>query len=117
MYNVSFVVYVETGSGRSKKEAKHNTARAMLRSMEVVAPHELFELGDAPPVPAIESGESISVEAPDGESGANPVGILQELCMKMKYPPPTYEVSKVQWRVRRPGVSFMHAVFKDIILL
>ena len=60
--------------------------------MEVVAPHELFEIGESSMLPAIESGEAMSIEAPDGESGGNPVGILQELCMKMKYPPPTYEV-------------------------
>jgi len=86
-------LYEETGSGRSKKEAKHNTARAMLRSMEVVAPHELFEMEDKDTTSAIlalEEGPDQSRAADDSDS--NPVGILQELCMKMKYPPPIYEV-------------------------
>ena len=29
----------------------------------------------------------------DNDMGGNPVGILQELCMKMKQPPPNYDVS------------------------
>lgn len=28
----------------------------------------------------------------DSDLGGNPVGLLQELCMKMKFPPPNYDV-------------------------
>lgn len=84
--------FLETGSGRSKKEAKHNAARAMLRSMEVVAPHELFEMEDSS-IPAIEAG--IEIRSADADGEGNPVGILQELCMKLKYPPPVYEVANL----------------------
>jgi len=46
-------------------------------------------------------GEIPSIDTEDARAGVdsdpntNPVGLLQELCMKMKLPPPTYMVSNL----------------------
>ncbi|ODN02647.1 RISC-loading complex subunit TARBP2 [Orchesella cincta] len=80
-------VLQETGTGRSKKEAKHNTARAMLRAMGL-GPQDVF--AGPPGQPGIDP-EEVRL-GNDADLGGNPVGVLQELCMKMKFPPPTYEV-------------------------
>ncbi len=87
------VIFLETGTGRSKKEAKHNTALSMLVSMGLLS-------SDTQPM-----DHRHDHEVPDGDElrggglesdvgGTNPVGLLQELCMKMKHPPPTYEVAQ-----------------------
>lgn len=84
------LILKETASGRSKKEAKHNTARGMLRAMREIS-GDIVGLDDMER--ANEAYEEPRVSGAEPDFGGNPVGVLQELCMKMKYPPPTYDVS------------------------
>lgn len=59
----------------------------MLRAMGI-GPQDVFGGGQGQP--GMDPDEmKIGNEA---DLGGNPVGVLQELCMKMKFPPPTYEV-------------------------
>jgi len=67
----------------------------MLRSIGVVAAHELFEMEEPPPILAIEGPDEQHGNGIEAEGDGNPVGILQELCMKLKYPPPTYDVKDI----------------------
>jgi RISC-loading complex subunit TARBP2 len=79
---------IEIGCGKSKKEAKHNTAVAILKAMNI-STKELFGecYGEVDPV---EMEDTRAGGSDSGDPSGNPVGLLQELCMKMKLPPPTY---------------------------
>ncbi|KAL1461381.1 hypothetical protein WDU94_013283 [Cyamophila willieti] len=69
-------LYVAIGSGKSKKEAKHNAAKSVLdqligRDEKIICQKEnLFK------------------------TEPNPVGQLQEACMTRKWPPPVYETEE-----------------------
>jgi len=81
--------FEQTGTGRSKKEAKHNTALSMLVSMEIL-PSGTTSVDGEDDTTVAEVDDSRG--GMDSDLAGNPVGLLQELCMKMKHPPPTYEV-------------------------
>lgn len=62
----------------------------MLRAMGL-GPQDVFAGSGPNQQPGLDSDE-IRIGSTDADLGGNPVGVLQELCMKMKFPPPTYEV-------------------------
>ena len=71
-----------TGSGSSKKQAKHAAARAMLDKLDGRVP---AQDGQTPPPPVADTANG--PQAP-----GNTVGALQELCVKHGYPMPTYDL-------------------------
>lgn len=81
-YRVSFndkdVPFTAMGAGRSKKEAKHAAAKALIEKMagtSVMDP------------PQLQNGTNDNDEKVMG----NPIGLLQEMCMARRWPPPMYE--------------------------
>lgn len=81
-YRVSFNDKEAFGCGPSKKQAKHNCAKA------------LIALLTGQPLPAEDgetNGSNANNENDDEKVAGNPIGQLQELCMGRKWPPPTYE--------------------------
>jgi len=73
-----------TGTGSSKKQAKHAAARAMLDKLDGRVPAQ--------------DGQQLlpPVQDPNGsQAPGNTVGSLQELCVKHGYPMPTYAMGPV----------------------
>jgi len=75
-----------TGSGSSKKAAKHAAARAMLDKLDGRVPAQDGQT----PLPPVQDTNSNGPQAP-----GNTVGALQELCVKHGYPMPTYDLGTV----------------------
>merc|ERR1719471_544654 len=71
-----------TGSGSSKKQAKHAAARAMLDKLDGRVPAQDGQT----PLPPVQD----STNGP--QAPGNTVGALQELCVKHGYPMPTYDL-------------------------
>lgn len=117
-YRVSFndkegeVPFTAMGAGRSKKEAKHAAAKALIDKITGVISTD---------PPAISNGTSSELvlffdffcnffnnfffvdrtSAPGNNNtsfedkvNGNPIGLLQEMCMSRRWPPPTYETGK-----------------------
>ena len=72
-----------TGSGSSKKQAKHAAARAMLDKLDGRVPAQDGQT----PLPPVQD----STNGP--QAPGNTVGALQELCVKHGYPMPTYDLA------------------------
>ncbi|XP_055548279.1 interferon-inducible double-stranded RNA-dependent protein kinase activator A homolog isoform X2 [Wyeomyia smithii] len=82
-YRVSYQDKDAMGTGKSKKEAKHAAAKALIDKLTGIS------LSDPPA-----GGLSVKTEQiGDGEDEptGNPIGWLQEMCMARRWPPPTYE--------------------------
>lgn len=82
-YRVSYQDKDAMGTGKSKKEAKHAAAKALIDKLA----------GNAFGVTTT-GGVAVKAEAgTDGEDepSGNPIGWLQEMCMARRWPPPTYE--------------------------
>ncbi|XP_037909766.1 interferon-inducible double-stranded RNA-dependent protein kinase activator A homolog isoform X2 [Hermetia illucens] len=95
-YRVSFndkdVPFTAMGAGRSKKEAKHAAAKALIDKMTgvVVPDHSSGNMTQT--VSANGDGESTPIGGNNyDEVLGNPIGLLQEMCMARRWPPPTYE--------------------------
>lgn len=97
-YRVSFndkeVPFTAMGAGRSKKEAKHSAARALIDKLTGVQLPE----SQANDVDANSNcGGGGGGGGGDSKGGytekvmGNPIGWLQEMCMSRRWPPPTYE--------------------------
>ena len=78
-----------TGCGQSKKKAKHSAAKSILDKL-IGAQNSGKAPAGQPTIPDL----ATEVLSPydDGIQG-NPVGLLQELCMSRRWPPPTYDLS------------------------
>ncbi|XP_023298829.1 interferon-inducible double-stranded RNA-dependent protein kinase activator A homolog isoform X2 [Lucilia cuprina] len=97
-YRVSFndkdVPFTAMGAGRSKKEAKHSAARALIDKLTGV---QLPEPQTSPAGSNAAAGMDGNANAAgSGGDGAdkivgNPIGWLQEMCMSRRWPPPNYE--------------------------
>ncbi|XP_076671285.1 protein Loquacious-like isoform X4 [Andrena cerasifolii] len=89
-YRVTVADIVAMGTGKSKKEAKHAAARAVL--------DKLCRLNsDAPDSPLannIPDSENLQELPGYGEEKiiTNPIGALQEMCMSRHWPPPKYSM-------------------------
>lgn len=85
------------GVGRSKKEAKHAAAKALIDKLTGLNLSE-SHYQQAQPSSAT-NGSSTGATNMDLSSGGfdeknsmgNPIGVLQELLMSRHWPPPTYE--------------------------
>ncbi|XP_049778534.1 RISC-loading complex subunit tarbp2 isoform X1 [Schistocerca cancellata] len=89
-YRVTVGDVVAMGTGRSKKEAKHSAAKALLDKMMVTA-----NSGDDGVVVNSENISEVKTEilSPyDNKIPGNPIGSLQEMCMSRRWPPPNYEM-------------------------
>ncbi|XP_061390227.1 interferon-inducible double-stranded RNA-dependent protein kinase activator A homolog isoform X2 [Musca vetustissima] len=106
-YRVSFndkdVPFTAMGAGRSKKEAKHSAARALIDKLTGV------QLPETQHTTTTTTASSTNATAGGGGSGVdgnanvsaggdaadkivgNPIGWLQEMCMSRRWPPPNYE--------------------------
>lgn len=75
------------GAGRSKKEAKHAAAKALIDKMSgnLTGDSQNNLILNAPNA----STEEAIANGDDNATG-NPIGLLQELCMSKHWPPPTY---------------------------
>lgn len=82
------------GIGRSKKEAKHAAAKALIDKLTGMNISDQFYQqkgsfngngsGTTPP--------NSNTSFDDKNQMGNPIGVLQELCMQKHWPPPQYEV-------------------------
>ncbi|XP_052851417.1 interferon-inducible double-stranded RNA-dependent protein kinase activator A homolog isoform X2 [Drosophila gunungcola] len=91
--------FTAMGAGRSKKEAKHAAARALI---DKLIGAQLPESPSSSAGPSV-SGLTVAGSGGDGNANAtgggdagdkivgNPIGWLQELCMQRRWPPPSYE--------------------------
>jgi len=88
-YRVTVGEFVATGCGQSKKKAKHCAAKSILDKL-IGAQNSGKAPAGQPTIPDL----ATEVLSPydDGIQG-NPVGLLQELCMSRRWPPPTYDLS------------------------
>ena len=91
-----------TGSGSSKKQAKHAAARAMLDKLDGRVP---AQDGQTPLPPVTDNGNG--PQAP-----GNTVGALQELCVKQGYPMPTYDLGAVGGQPHQRNFSILCCVGK-----
>ena len=113
-YRVSVGEFVATGSGQSKKKAKHSAAKAVLERIRhaqktgkvssIMTTLPMIDSSTESPSSATAVAIRGKVELPDLNSAdilspyddgidGNPVGELQELCMNRRMQPPVYEVS------------------------
>lgn len=88
-YRVTVGEFVATGCGQSKKKAKHCAAKSILDKL-IGAQNSGKAAADQPTIPDLAT--EILSPYDDGIQG-NPVGLLQELCMSRRWPPPTYDLS------------------------
>ncbi|XP_013106419.1 interferon-inducible double-stranded RNA-dependent protein kinase activator A homolog isoform X3 [Stomoxys calcitrans] len=97
-YRVSFndkeVPFTAMGAGRSKKEAKHSAARALIDKLTGVQLPETQNTNTsaASATAGVDNNANTtgSGDAADKIVG-NPIGWLQEMCMSRRWPPPSYE--------------------------
>ncbi|XP_026842958.1 interferon-inducible double-stranded RNA-dependent protein kinase activator A homolog isoform X3 [Drosophila persimilis] len=87
--------FTAMGAGRSKKEAKHAAARALIDKLMGAqlpeAASSATATSAADPTAAGSGGDcNTAVGDPDDKIVGNPIGLLQELCMQRRWPPPTY---------------------------
>ncbi|XP_011500654.1 PREDICTED: interferon-inducible double-stranded RNA-dependent protein kinase activator A homolog [Ceratosolen solmsi marchali] len=80
-YRVTVADVVAMGTGKSKKEAKHNAAKSVLDKL-IAVNNENTE------APVQNSTPDYSEE----KVVSNPIGSLQELCMSYHWPPPKYSM-------------------------
>jgi len=91
-----------TGTGSSKKQAKHAAARAMLDKLDGRVP---AQDGQAPLPP-------VTDQANGPDAPGNTVGMLQELCVKQGYPMPTYDLGAVGGQPHQRNFSIVCVVGK-----
>ncbi|XP_032517232.1 interferon-inducible double-stranded RNA-dependent protein kinase activator A homolog isoform X2 [Danaus plexippus] len=82
-YRVTVADLVALGTGRSKKEAKHSAAKALLDKLTGATPADQPTNGTVPETSTV-------VSSFEDKLMGNPVGWLQELCMSRFWPPPSY---------------------------
>ncbi|XP_018783263.1 PREDICTED: interferon-inducible double-stranded RNA-dependent protein kinase activator A homolog isoform X2 [Bactrocera latifrons] len=106
-YRVAFndkdVPFTAMGAGRSKKEAKHSAARALIDKLTGVQLPDAAQACAGVGIGAATGGitaTNVANEANANPVGSgdgadkivgNPIGWLQEMCMSRRWPPPTYE--------------------------
>ncbi|XP_033172199.1 RISC-loading complex subunit TARBP2-like [Drosophila mauritiana] len=94
-FRVSFRVndtpFTAMGEGRSKKEAKHAAARAVIDKLSCTQIPESPSSSAGPSVTGGGDGNATGGGDAGEETVGNPIGRLQELCVQLRWPPPSYE--------------------------
>ncbi|KMQ92564.1 interferon-inducible double stranded rna-dependent protein kinase activator a [Lasius niger] len=87
-YRVTVADVVAMGTGRSKKEAKHAAAKAVLDKLIGVN----TESAESPLPNSLPDSQNLQELQSYGEEKVvnNPIGALQEMCMSRHWPPPKY---------------------------
>ncbi|XP_055376567.1 RISC-loading complex subunit tarbp2-like isoform X2 [Condylostylus longicornis] len=97
-YRVSFndkdIPFTAMGAGRSKKEAKHAAAKALIDKLTGTSVGSMSD--NNPTLSATTNGDTTSIgnlqeTSYEEKVQGNPIGWLQEMCMARRWPPPTYE--------------------------
>ncbi|XP_034134645.1 interferon-inducible double-stranded RNA-dependent protein kinase activator A homolog isoform X5 [Drosophila guanche] len=89
--------FTAMGAGRSKKEAKHAAARALIDKLMGTQLAEATNSAAAAAVtdPTAPGSGGDCPNAAIGDASdkivGNPIGLLQELCMQRRWPPPSYD--------------------------
>jgi RISC-loading complex subunit TARBP2 len=94
-YRVSFGDKEAMAVGRSKKEAKHAAAKALIDKLTGMNISDQFyqTKGNLSSNGGGSGAASISNANFDEKSNMNnPIGLLQEFCMQKHWPPPQYQV-------------------------
>ncbi|KAG5674542.1 hypothetical protein PVAND_004502 [Polypedilum vanderplanki] len=93
-YRVSFNDKDAMGVGRSKKEAKHAAAKALIDKLTGMNISDQFyqQKGSFNNNGGTGGAATGNQSFDEKNSTGNPIGILQELCMQRHWPPPQYEV-------------------------
>ncbi|VEN58551.1 unnamed protein product [Callosobruchus maculatus] len=81
---------VATGTGRSKKDAKHAAAKNLLDVLTGKMTPEQANQSNGTPGAADITSQVVSPY--DDKVMGNPIGWLQEMCMSRRWPPPFYEM-------------------------
>ncbi|XP_044755759.1 RISC-loading complex subunit tarbp2-like isoform X2 [Coccinella septempunctata] len=82
--------YMATGTGRSKKDAKHAAAQKLL---ELLVGKITLEQANATNDSPGKTDTTTQVVSPyDDKVMGNPIGWLQEMCMSKRWPPPYYKM-------------------------
>ncbi|CAH1977098.1 unnamed protein product [Acanthoscelides obtectus] len=81
---------VATGTGRSKKDAKHAAAKNLLDVLTGKMTSEQANQSNGTPGAADITSQVVSPY--DDKVMGNPIGWLQEMCMSRRWPPPSYEM-------------------------
>lgn len=81
--------------GRSKKEAKHAAAKALIDKLTGMNISDQFYQTKGSPTNNGSSSASNNANNNFDEKNplTNPIGMLQEFCMQKHWPPPQYQVS------------------------
>ncbi|KAJ9593610.1 hypothetical protein L9F63_014849, partial [Diploptera punctata] len=109
-YRVTVNDNVAMGTGRSKKEAKHAAAKAVLDKMIVGNSEDgAGTVGSNSTVPDVKT-EIISPY--DDPIPGNPIGSLQEMCMSRRWPPPSYDMVSEEGLPHERLFTISCAVFK-----
>ena len=84
------------GVGRSKKEAKHAAAKALIDKLTGSNLNDSFCLQqngfNANSTAGTITATSTNTNFDEKNQMGNPIGVLQEFCMSKHWPPPSYEV-------------------------
>jgi RISC-loading complex subunit TARBP2 len=99
------------GTGRSKKEAKHAAAKAILDKL--IGQNDA-SVASGPGQPNIPDVTSQIVSPFDDKIPGNPIGTLQEMCMARRWPPPTYELRAEKGLPHERLFTIACVVFKHI---
>ncbi|KAJ8981622.1 hypothetical protein NQ317_000850, partial [Molorchus minor] len=81
---------VATGTGRSKKDAKHAAAKNLLDLLVGKLTPELANQTNGTPGATDITNQVVSPY--DDKVMGNPIGWLQEMCMSRRWPPPSYDM-------------------------
>ncbi|XP_046389570.1 interferon-inducible double-stranded RNA-dependent protein kinase activator A homolog [Ischnura elegans] len=93
-YRVTVADVVAMGTGRSKKEAKHAAAKAVLDRLITSHNHGPIPPGQSSLTDVKVNSIASQIVSPyDDKIPGNPIGTLQEMCMGRRWTPPTYELT------------------------
>ena len=110
-YRVTIGEFVATGCGQSKKKAKHSAAKAILEKL-IGAQNSGKAGAGQPTIPDLAT--EILSPYDDGIQG-NPVGVLQEMCMSRRWPPPTYDLNHEEGLPHERSFTIHCIIGKEVI--
>lgn len=124
VYRVTVGEYTASGSGQSKKKAKHAAAKTVLDIIihggppTTSTPAHNNGTQDSSVLQATSQATALSKMVSPYDDGipGNPVGQLQELCMTRRWPPPTYELTAEEGfpHERTFAIACTIATYKEI---